>query len=54
MRKFLIHDFSGVFNLTSAAAFTVNSDCMEVILFGGQQKFGGPPVAELVVLRFGR
>jgi len=35
-----------------AASFTVNSDCMEVILFGGEQKL--VPVAELVVLRFGR
>jgi len=37
-----------------AAALTVNSDCMEVISFGGKKMLGEPPLAEQVVLRFGR
>ena len=35
-----------------AAALTVNSDCVEVILFGGYGKHG-PPMADTTILRFG-
>ena len=35
-----------------AAAVTLNSDCVEVILFGGQKDFGSF-LADPVVLRFG-
>ena len=37
-----------------AAAVTVNSDCVEVILFGGQRKFRGSLLADPVVLTFGK
>ena len=37
-----------------AAAVTVNSDCLEVILFGGQKKILGSLIADPVVLRFGK
>ena len=37
-----------------AAAVTVNSDCVEVIVFGGQKKYGGSPTIDPVVLRFGK
>ena len=40
-----------------AAAVTVNSDCVEVILFGGRKDvhlLGSPPIADPVVLRFGK
>ena len=36
-----------------AAAVTVNSDCVEVILFGGKRKYVGLSIADPVVLRFG-
>ena len=36
-----------------AAAVTVNSDCVEVILFGGQRIFRGSLLADPVVLRYG-
>ena len=36
-----------------AAAVTINSDCVEVILFGGNKELGGSFVADPVVLRFG-
>ena len=36
-----------------AAAFTINSDCVEVILFGGNKEIGGPNIPDPVVLRFG-
>ena len=35
-----------------AAAFTINSDYMEVLLFGGWKE--GLPIADPVVLRFGK
>ena len=35
-----------------AAALTVNSDCVEVILFGGRGK-NGPLMADTTILRFG-
>ena len=35
-----------------AAAVTVNSDCVEVILFGGRGKIGSL-MADTVVVRFG-
>ena len=35
-----------------AAAVTVNSDCVEVILFGGRNKKSSP-IAGTVVVRFG-
>ena len=37
-----------------AAAVTINSDCVEVILFGGQKRLTGSYIAEPVVLRFGK
>ena len=37
-----------------AAAVTVNSDCVEVILFGGQKKLLGSLLADPVVLTFGK
>ena len=37
-----------------AAAVTVNSDWVEVILFGGHEDILGPPIADTVVLRFGK
>ena len=37
-----------------AAAVTVNSDCVEVILFGGQWKCGELAIADPVVLTFGK
>ena len=36
-----------------AAAVTVNSDCMEVISFGGKKEICGSLLADPVVLRFG-
>ena len=36
-----------------AAAVTVNSDCVKVILFGGRKEFIGSLLADPVVLRFG-
>ena len=35
-----------------AAAFTVNSDCVEVILFGGYDRYGSL-MADTTILRFG-
>ena len=37
-----------------AAAVTVNSDCVEVIVFGGRNKLGLPVIADPVVLTFGK
>ena len=37
-----------------AAAVTVNSDCVEVILYGGNKELGGSFIANAVVLRFGK
>ena len=37
-----------------AAAVTVNSECVEVILFGGHKKLGSSPIADTVILRFGK
>ena len=37
-----------------AAAFTINSDCVEVLLFGGRKKLQGSPIADPVVLRYGK
>ena len=34
-----------------AATFTVNSDCVEVILFGGDYKYS--TIADTIILRFG-
>ena len=36
-----------------AAAVTLNSDCVEVILFGGEKEIVGSNIADPVVLRFG-
>ena len=36
-----------------AAAVTLNSDCVEVILFGGLIVIGGSIISDPVVLRFG-
>ena len=47
--KKLIHRFGH-----GTAAVTVNSDCVTVLLFGGQKKNGGSPIADMVVLRFGK
>ena len=37
-----------------AAAVTVNSNCVELMLFGGRKKVGGSLTAGPVVLRFGK
>ena len=37
-----------------AAAVTVNSGCVEVILFGGCKQLGSSPIADAVILRFGK
>ena len=37
-----------------AAALSVSSECVEVILFGGSSTVFGPDLANAVVLRFGR
>ena len=37
-----------------AAAFSVSSECVEVILFGGRSEVGGTDLANTAVLRFGR
>ena len=37
-----------------AAAFSVSSECVEVILFGGWSKMLGTHLANTAVLRFGR
>ena len=36
------------------AAVIVNSDCVEVILFGGKKKVVGSLMANTVILRFGK
>ena len=36
-----------------AASVTVNSDCVEVILFGGRKELDGSRLADPVVLTFG-
>ena len=38
----------------SAAPLTISPECIEVVLFGGQQKLSGPPIADTTVLRFGK
>ena len=37
-----------------AAAVTVNSDCVEVIMFGGERKYERLLTVDPVVLRFGK
>ena len=37
-----------------AAALSVSSECVEVILFGGRSAFRGTVLANTAVLRFGR
>ena len=37
-----------------AAAVTVNSDCVEVIVFGGRKNLRLPVLADPVVLTFGK
>ena len=37
-----------------AAALSVSSECVEVILFGGRSKTHGTDLANTAVLRFGR
>ena len=37
-----------------AAAVTVNSACVEVILLGGQKRLGQSPITDTAVLRFGK
>ena len=37
-----------------AAALSVSSECVEVILFGGRSKMVGNDLANTAVLRFGR
>ena len=38
----------------SAASHTISPGCIEVVLFGGQQKLYGSPIADTTVLRFGK
>ena len=37
-----------------AAALSVSSECVEVILFGGRTEIDGTDLANTAVLRFGR
>ena len=37
-----------------AAPFTISPDCIEVVLFGGLQEFGGSSISDTAVLRFGK
>ena len=37
-----------------AAAFSVSSECVEVILFGGRSKIDGTNLTNTTVRRFGR
>ena len=38
----------------SAAPLTISPECIEVVLFGGQQDVHGSPIADTTVLRFGK
>ena len=38
----------------SAASFTISPECMEVVLFGGQNEWLGSPIADTAALRFGK
>ena len=38
----------------SAAPFTISPECIEVVLFGGQQEIGGSSISDTAVLRFGK
>ena len=38
----------------SAASFTISPECMEVVLFGGQNEILGSWIADTAVLRFGK
>ena len=38
----------------SAAPHTISPECIEVVLFGGQQELLGSPMADTTVLRFGK
>ena len=38
----------------SAAPHTISPECIEVVLFGGQQELLGQPIANTTVLRFGK
>ena len=40
--------------LHSAAPVTISPECIEVVLFGGQQEFGGSSISDTAVLRFGK
>ena len=38
----------------SAASFTISPECMEVVLFGGNNEWLGSSIADTAVLRFGK
>ena len=38
----------------SAAPLAISPECVEVVLFGGQQKVGGSCIADTTALRFGK
>ena len=38
----------------SAAPFTISPECIEVVLFGGQQEPMGSRISDTAVLRFGK
>ena len=38
----------------SAAPLAISPECVEVVLFGGQQKWGGSSIADTTALRFGK
>ena len=37
----------------SAAPLAISSECVEVVLFGGNQNMSGSPIADTTALRFG-
>ena len=38
----------------SAAPLAISPECVEVVLFGGQQEVGGSFIADTTALRFGK
>ena len=38
----------------SAAPLAISPECVEVVLFGGQQKWGGSSITDTTALRFGK
>ena len=38
----------------NAAPLAISPECVEVVLFGGEQKWGGSSIADTTALRFGK